>query len=110
MSTSHPKKAATKPQRPQTVKVGAKSSMRVPETKEKIIITGDDVLIEYVHRLISSLSVISEDSLTPDIKLAIDKFVLHYVWHSKDPAKEKPSALLKDRLQVRYEEMRMRRK
>jgi hypothetical protein len=95
--------------RPQTVKVGAKTSMKSSES-DKIIITGDDVLIEYVHRLITSLSVVSEDILNPDIKLAIDKFILHYVWHSKDPAGEKAKTSLAERLQIRYEEMRQRRK
>lgn len=37
--------------RPQTVKVGSSSNMRSNESNEKIIITGDDVLIEYVQRL-----------------------------------------------------------
>lgn len=103
-------KMAEKKTRPQTVKVGAKTSMKSNESNEKIIITGDDVLIEYVHRLITSLSVISEDILNPDIKLAIDRFINHYVWHSKDPAGENPKALLSQRLQIRYEEMRQRRK
>jgi hypothetical protein len=58
----------------------------------------------------TSLGVISEDNLDADIKLAIDKFIMHYVWHSKDPASENPIAPLKDRLQTRYEEMRQRRK
>jgi hypothetical protein len=98
-----------KKQRPQTVKVGAKTSMK-PSESDKIIITGDDVLIEYVHRLITSLSIVSEEILNPDIKLAIDKFILHYVWHSKDPAGEKAKASLAERLQIRYEEMRQRRK
>lgn len=104
------KPKASKAQRPQTVKVGSNPSMKAPENNEKIIITGDDVLIEYVQRMINALSMLSEEALTPDIRLAIDKFILHYVWHNKDPASEKPTASLKDRLTVRYEEMRQRRK
>jgi len=104
------KKSTVRPQRPQTVKIGAKPSMATSESQNKIIITGDDVLIEYVHRLISALSLIPEDSLSADIKLAIDKFVLHYVWHSKDPANKSSIFTLKGRLQTRYEEMRQRRK
>lgn len=81
------KNKVKKNQRPQTVKLGPKQSMKTQECAgEKIIITGDDVLIEYVHRIITALTMLQEDSLTPDIKLAIDKFILHYVWHSKDPA------------------------
>lgn len=103
---SKPKKL----QRPQTVKVNANPSMKAPETNDKIIITGDDVLIEYVQRMINALTVLTEDSLTPDIRLGLDKFILHYVWHSKDPGSENPKASLRERLETRYEEMRQRRK
>jgi hypothetical protein len=100
-----------KNQRPQTVKLGPKQSMKTQENGgEKIIITGDDVLIEYVHRIITALTLLQEDNLTPDIKLGIDKFILHYVWHTKDPAWEHPMTSLRERLQTRYEEMRQRRK
>lgn len=99
-----------KPQRPQTVKVSSNPTMKTQESDEKIIITGDDVLIEYVQRVINALTVLSESVLTPEIRLAIDKFILHYVWHSKDPSKENPTVSLRERLQTRYEEMRQRRK
>lgn len=101
---------AKKPQRPQTVKVGSNPSMKATDPNEKIIITGDDVLIEYVQRILNALALVSEDNLSADIRLGIDKFILHYVWHSKDPAVENPNISLSERLQVRYEEMKQRRK
>lgn len=104
------KSSTHKAERPQTVKVGAKSSLQSSSPKEKVIITGDDVLIEYVSRLIGALSAISEANLTTDIRLGIDKFILHYVWHSKDPASQDPTCSLKRRLETRYEEMRQRRR
>lgn len=110
-SSAYLKNKNKKTQRPQTVKVGPKTSMKTPEaSNDKIIITGDDVLIEYVQRLINGLTVLSDDSLSSDIRLSVDKFVNHYVWHSKDPSQENPMSTLCERLQTRYEEMRQRRK
>ena len=99
-----------KPQRPQTVKVGTNPSMKSNESNDKIIITGDDVLIEYVQRIINALAVVSENSLSNDILTSIEKFINHYVWHSKDPVIENPTISLRERLLTRYEEMRQRRK
>jgi hypothetical protein len=99
-----------KPQRPQTVKVGSNPSMKTTENGDKIIITGDDVLIEYVQRIINSLTIVSESSLSANITSSIEKFIHHYVWHSKDPVIENPAISLRERLLTRYEEMRQRRK
>lgn len=99
-----------KSQRPQTVKVGSNPSMKPTESSDKIIITGDDVLIEYVQRIINSLVIVSESSLSANITNSIEKFIHHYVWHSKDPVIENPTISLRERLLTRYEEMRQRRK
>lgn len=98
-----------KPQRPQTVKVGSNPSMKTNDS-DKIIITGDDVLIEYVQRIINALDIITESSLSTNITSSIEKFIHHYVWHTKDPIIENPTISLKERLLTRYEEMRQRRK
>lgn len=107
---SKPKSSSQKGERPQTVKVGGKSSLQNGNPREKVIITGDDVLIEYVNRLIGALAVLSESNLGTDIKLGIDKFINHYVWHSKDPVNQDTTSSLKRRLETRYEEMRQRRR
>lgn len=109
-SITNYKSKTKKQQRPQTVKVSSHPSMKAQESDEKIIITGDDVLIEYVQRVINTLTVLAESELAPEFKLAIDKFILHYVWHSEDPSKKNPTASLRERLQARYEEMLQRRK
>jgi len=44
------------------------------------MITGDDILIEYVARLVKALSLINADALLPPQVAQIDKFVTHYVW------------------------------
>jgi hypothetical protein len=49
------------------------------------LITGDDILIEYVERLMSAIKqVSSEDHLTDYWRVALEKFITHYVWHSQD--------------------------
>ena len=50
----------------------------------KILVTGDDVLIEYVSRLIKALRGSNEERINRDDRSAIEKFVSHYVWHSQD--------------------------
>jgi hypothetical protein len=52
--------------------------------REKLLITGDDVLIEYVHRLMLAVQSIKEAMLKPAWKNQIEKFIKHYVWHSSD--------------------------
>lgn len=48
------------------------------------MITGDDILIEYVSRLMSlfSSNKISEDTLAGDQYTKIEKFITHYVWYA----------------------------
>ena len=101
--TSKDVKKGKKLARPQTVKVGTKPTIKSSEPNEKIIITGDDVLIEYVQRLINALTVLSEDQVSSDIRLGLDKFILHYVWHSRDPEVDGTKVGLRERLETRYD-------
>ena len=36
---------------------------KVPATQEKVLITGDDILIEYVDRLMNQLKIMGDESL-----------------------------------------------
>lgn len=48
-----------------------------------MLITGDDILIEYVDRLMNQLKVMNDEGMLQDSwKRAIEKFITHYVWHS----------------------------
>ena len=69
------------------------------------MITGDDVLIEYVKRLISCVKSVVDEELEEEEKDSFEKFIGHYVWSSKD----KPSKPFWERLQNRYSEMLSRR-
>ena len=51
---------------------------------DKVMITGDDILIEYVERLHNALKQINEANLKVSWKSCIDKFVGHYVWHNNE--------------------------
>jgi predicted transcriptional regulator len=72
--------------------------------ESKVVITGDDVLIEYVDRLIKKVSLENEVGKTEISK--IENFITHYVWHNEDLTR----APIKDRLQNRLGEMILRRK
>ena len=78
--------------------------------EEKILITGDDVLIEYVVRMVNMLKGLSDAIVEPLWRSCVEKFVMHYVWHSKDLRKADPSARLWQRLEARLFEMKERRR
>ena len=73
------------------------------------MITGDDVLIEYVARLMIAVKSIRESSLRLSWKTSIEKFITHYVWHSSDVRRAENNRLWQ-RLESRLIEMKERRK
>ncbi len=48
------------------------------------MITGDDILIEYVERIMNALKQINETSLKVSWRQNLEKFISHYVWHNVD--------------------------
>ena len=48
------------------------------------MITGDDILIEYVSRLSKVLSHIAEENIDVSQRQRMEKFISHYVWHMPD--------------------------
>ena len=48
------------------------------------MITGDDILIEYVSRLVNFLRGIEEDFIQKALVERMEKFITHYVWHLPD--------------------------
>jgi len=77
--------------------------------REKLLITGDDVLIEYAHRLMIAVQSIKEVMLKPQWKHQIEKFIKHYVWHTSDVRRAANNKLWQ-RLESRLIEMKERRK
>jgi hypothetical protein len=80
--------------------------------QEKVLITGDDILIEYVDRLMNQLKFMGEEQYLQDTwKKSIEKFITHYVWHSQDRRKvEGPMTGIIERLEGRLHEMQERRR
>jgi hypothetical protein len=79
------------------------------------MITGDDILIEYVSRLMQLFSShrITEEALAGDQQMKIEKFITHYVWYAQDKNKkeqDQKSGSLKVRLENRLTEMLERRR
>ena len=48
------------------------------------MITGDDILIEYVERLMTAIKSVPDEHFQDNWKIALEKFITHYVWHSQD--------------------------
>jgi len=79
------------------------------QNTEKLMITGDDVLIEYVARLMIAIKSIKEKLLRQSWKNSIDNFIRHPVWHSSDTRRRENNKLWQ-RLESRLIEMKERRK
>ena len=74
----------------------------------KILITGDDILIEYVERLASTIRTIKESSLKTSWIKNIESFINHEAWHC-DPSKPLGEFYLCQQLIDRVIEMKERR-
>lgn len=59
-----------------------KDSQKQSVCNEKILLTGDDVLIEYVERLINAIKQINDGLLKTYWKQVLEKFINHYVWNT----------------------------
>jgi hypothetical protein len=117
MASSIPSESAdSKKKRPQTVNPLSKNAkMRETQIQDqsqnKILITGDDVLIEYVNRLVSGLKKLnSASSKNYDVEKVVELFIGYYVWHTPDLKRARPNATVWQRLEARLNEMRDRRK
>jgi methyl coenzyme M reductase subunit D len=73
------------------------------------MITGDDILIEYVARLMSAIRSIAQNMLKAQWIYQIEKFIKHSVWHSSDVRRAQNNKLWQ-RLESRLIEMKERRK
>jgi len=75
-----------------------------------VLITGDDILIEYVERLMNALKQVPVNKVTEEHYQSIEKFITHYVWHCKDRKDNTGSLTLWQRLEGRLNEMLERRR
>jgi hypothetical protein len=76
-------------------------SSRPDATKQKVMITGDDILIEYVQRLVKQLATVALEQVHASQVEKMEKFISHYVWHSPDVTESSGSAGNQDVLQMR---------
>lgn len=63
---------------PSEIEVKPKS----PTITEKVVITGDDILIEYVRRLMKAVKA-SDSEVPPVVSRKIELFLTHKVWYSQ---------------------------
>ena len=79
------------------------------------MITGDDILIEYVSRLVRNMGNAQNDMLLTYQHDRVEKFISHYVWHMPDLQNEgadnlNDNQVIKERLSNRLSEMTDRRR
>ena len=75
----------------------------------KLVITGDDVLVEYLSRIISVLKVTREETLKTNWKRCLEKFVSHAIWKTLD-FRRGDAVRLWQRLEVKISELKGRRR
>jgi hypothetical protein len=56
--------------------------------EEKLIITGDDILIEYIARLMHAIKALSSSSIKPQWRKNVEKFLSHYIWEDQEARSE----------------------
>ena len=77
------------------------------------MITGDDILIEYVSRLVKTLGCLEEDLINHIQIDRMEKFISHYVWHLPDLSEAQVNnsdTRVQSRLNNRLNEMTDRRR
>ena len=79
------------------------------EDSQRVVITGDDILIEYISRLMHALKSIKTDKLKPKWTRKIEKFIIHPVWHGAD-SRRKENNKIWQRVESRLIEMKERRR
>jgi hypothetical protein len=80
-----------------------------PSRPEKIVLTADDILIEYVGRIWHAIRSLKEDKLKPLWRRNLERFINHPVWHASD-TRRGSNARLWQRLENRLIEMKERRR
>ncbi len=105
------------------------ASSKAGGNKHKVVISGDDILIEYCQRLKIALRKLSESVLRPSQHTQLIRFITHYVWRNQDKvdvmatrskggvptthknaASQRPTVGLDKRISNRIAEMKDRRK
>lgn len=99
-----------------------KNEQPVEKKKQKMIITGDDILIEYVNRIIRHLESVCvvfhkkynqkiervDDILPQSLRNTLEKFSMHTIWSTKLNSQQK-LAPLNHKIKIRHKEMVDRR-
>ena len=87
----------------------AEKNEKSDKEKSKLVITGDDILIEYLSRVLHACKSVGAEHLKNDWKQALEKFVNHYIWQSI-AAVIPPGMTILQKLEMRIVEMKDRRK
>jgi hypothetical protein len=73
-------------EKPQDVeKVEKVNEKESEKEKKKLIITGDDLLIEYLSRILHACKSVTLEKVRNEWKLGLEKFVSHSVWNTVSP-------------------------
>lgn len=82
------------------------SARKCSESCEKVLITGEDALSEYLKRVIKALRRMDEESVRSIVKRSLCKFITHHYWHKLDDY----SLTIWARLKLRLDELAEKQK
>lgn len=96
--------------RPESIPVCKDMEKEVSEKdKNKLVITGDDILIEYLSRVLHACKSVTSEKLKTEWKLGLEKFVNHVIWVNISSTSTSAMSILQ-KLEIRISEMKERRK
>ena len=67
-----------------STQISSESRLSDKKGSSKVMITGDDILIEYVSRLVQGLQSLQMETVPVNQIVNMEKFVTHYVWKQPD--------------------------
>lgn len=77
------------------------NSLEEKSSCEKVVVTGEDALLEYLKRIIKTLRKTDEESVRNIVKRSLCKFITHHYWHKLDDY----SLTIWARLKLRLDEL-----
>ena len=74
-------------------------SNRIQKPEEKVLLNGDDLLIEYLKRVMKKLKNLNEKTMPIEIKNILEKFSNHSAWKPFEDSEESLSKKIENRVQ-----------
>lgn len=97
------------PETPNTVVEDEHNKEPSNDEKSKIVVTGDDILIEYLSRVMHAIKSVGPEKVKNEWKAGLESFVHHFVWENFTCIAKSQLSIV-EKLNLRISEMKEKRK